>query len=154
MFEPLENLLEWARLQMDKGDLQAVDIDMTQIDDENFQVFEAVAGEKNVYLSNDVQYVHARAEMNMVLLVVRNLIANTIKFKPEGGAITVSVGRNDDGIVEFSVIDTGVGMTTKYAAKLFLIDEKTTTEGTNGEKGTGLGLPLCMEMIELNGGNL
>jgi len=154
VFELLENLLEWARLQMDKGDLQVVDIDMTQIIDENFEVFQAVAGEKNINLSKDVQSVHAHAERNMVLLVVRNLIANAIKFTPEGGAITVSVGQNDDGMMEASVSDTGVGMSQDYAAKLFLIDEKTTTEGTNGENGTGLGLPLCKEMIELNGGNL
>ncbi len=154
VFELLENLLEWARLQMDKGDHQPIDKDMTQIVEENIEVFEAVAAEKHVNLAKNVEPVQARAERNMVLLVVRNLIANAIKFTPEGGTITVSVGQKEDGLVEASVSDTGVGMNPDYASKLFLIDEKTTTEGTNGEKGAGLGLLLCKEMIELNGGNL
>ncbi|MFZ6012772.1 MAG: sensor histidine kinase, partial [Bacteroidota bacterium] len=93
------------------------------------------------------------AHKNSVNTVVRNLISNAIKFTPEGGRITLNVQQTATD-VQVSVADTGVGMTPEILQKLFRIDTKHTTKGTANEKGTGLGLILCKEFIEKNGGRI
>ena len=84
---------------------------------------------------------------------VRNLISNAIKFTPEGGAITLGLQQNKNNVI-VSIADTGVGMSKEIISKLFRIDTKLTTKGTANEKGTGLGLILCKEFIEKNGGQI
>ena len=95
----------------------------------------------------------ALADAQMVRTILRNLINNAIKFTPEKGTITVTAGRVEDWI-EIAVTDTGVGMTAEKIERLFLIEEKTSTMGTGGESGTGLGLQLCKELVEKNGGKI
>ncbi len=85
--------------------------------------------------------------------MIRNLISNAIKFTPESGSVTLSaqVARQQ---VKVSITDTGVGMSPEVVSKLFRIDTKHSTKGTADEKGTGLGLILCKEFIEKNGGRI
>jgi signal transduction histidine kinase len=93
------------------------------------------------------------AHRNSINTVVRNLIANAIKFTPPEGKITVNVQSQADSVV-VSIADTGVGMSKDVMNKLFRIDTKHTTKGTADEKGTGLGLILCKEFVEKNGGHI
>jgi signal transduction histidine kinase len=93
------------------------------------------------------------ADPNHINLVVRNLISNAIKFTPKNGQISLK-SRQDADFCEIAVVDTGVGMSTENVAKLFNKASHYTTYGTSGEKGTGLGLLLCQEMIEKNGGTI
>ena len=95
----------------------------------------------------------AYADHNMVDTVVRNLLSNALKFTDAGGIVEVS-GQQNEGFVEITVSDTGIGMSQKEMDKLFRIDMKYTNVGTAGEKGTGLGLILCKELIEKNGGQI
>jgi signal transduction histidine kinase len=81
------------------------------------------------------------------------LVNNAIKFTPEKGKIEIKYHENRDSI-ELHIIDTGVGIPPKSVEKLFRIDENISTNGTRGEKGTGLGLILCKEFIEKNGGEI
>jgi len=113
-----------------------------------------VAAEKGVSLISDVaRPVMARADVNMIDTILRNLINNAIKFTPEGGRITVSaVQAGTEG--QIRVVDSGVGVSQDQLADLLRIDRKTTTTGTAGETGTGLGLPLCAELIEKQGGTI
>jgi signal transduction histidine kinase len=95
----------------------------------------------------------AKADTNMVNLVFRNLILNAIKFTEVGGIITVDA-KPTGGFVQIGVADNGVGITPEVQKILF---EKTTgysTRGTANEKGTGLGLILCKEFVERNGGKI
>jgi signal transduction histidine kinase len=85
--------------------------------------------------------------------VIRNLISNAIKFTRIGGKIELSSTKIDDKI-ELVVSDNGVGIDEEALSKLFRIDVQHTTKGTAEEKGTGLGLILCKEMVEKNGGSL
>ncbi|MCK7528290.1 MAG: ATP-binding protein [Ignavibacteriales bacterium] len=85
--------------------------------------------------------------------LVQNLISNAIKFTPAGGSIEVTENRFDD-YIEYTVSDTGVGIKEKDIEKLFRIDMSFTTKGTKQEKGTGLGLALCKEIINIHGGKI
>jgi signal transduction histidine kinase len=89
----------------------------------------------------------------MLNTILRNIISNSIKFTPENGTITIIVhsSENSDEII---VSDTGTGMSQETIDKLFKIDSNYTTEGTSGEKGTGLGLILCKEFVDKHNGKL
>jgi signal transduction histidine kinase len=93
------------------------------------------------------------ADINMFSTVFRNLLANAIKFTNEFGKISVQI-KNLDGFCVISVIDNGVGISEEDIRKIFKIDSKHKTLGTKGEKGTGLGLVLCKEFVEKNGGEI
>jgi len=89
----------------------------------------------------------------MVDTVIRNLTSNAIKFTAAEGTVTID-GRNQDGVCEISVSDTGVGMTPEQVDKLFSIGDKNSTKGTGGESGTGLGLLLCKDLLEKCNGSM
>jgi signal transduction histidine kinase len=93
------------------------------------------------------------ADHSMVDTIIRNLIANALKFTPAGGQINVCVEEHEDDIV-VSIADTGIGIAEEHVSKLFRIDAKHTTFGTEGEQGTGLGLSLCQELVTRNGGRI
>lgn len=89
----------------------------------------------------------------MVDLVIRNLVSNAMKFTPNGGTVTVTVAA-ENGRCMFSVQDTGRGIPNEQIAKLLDPDTTMTTPGTNNEKGTGLGLVICTEMISMLNGTI
>jgi two-component system sensor histidine kinase/response regulator len=96
------------------------------------------------------------ADENMIRSVVQNLVSNALKFTPAGGTVTLSAEQSvkKPRLVEISVRDTGVGMSETDANKLFRIDVVHTTRGTEDETGSGLGLILCKELVEKNGGTI
>lgn len=154
VYKLLENLLEWARLQMDSLDFNPAPVNLTEIIGSNMDLFAQVAKEKKIRLTGNIdEPVMATADTEMANTIIRNLINNAVKFTPEDGSVNI-VAREDNGMAEVAVIDTGVGMTTKQLENVFKLDEKTSTVGTNGEKGTGLGLPLCKELAQKMGGDI
>jgi signal transduction histidine kinase len=86
--------------------------------------------------------------------VVRNLVSNAIKFTPKSGEIRVSATATPDNIIEIKIRDTGIGMSKELIDRLFLLNEKTSRKGTEGEPSTGLGLLLCKEFIEKHKGKI
>jgi signal transduction histidine kinase len=96
-------------------------------------------------------FVHA--DSMMLETILRNLIANSIKFTTDGGEILID-GIISDGKALIKVQDSGIGMTEEVQRKLFKIEEHHTTLGTEGEKGTGLGLVLCKDLVEKNKGKI
>ena len=93
------------------------------------------------------------ADHKMIDAVVRNLISNAIKFTNSGGTIEVS-GNDDGAFMTIAVKDNGVGIGEQFLPKLFRIDEQYRRTGTANERGTGLGLILCKEFVERNGGEI
>ena len=89
----------------------------------------------------------------MINTVLRNVISNAIKFTPQSGSIIIS-HESSDGEIVISVKDTGVGMDEKTIEQIFQLDRTTTSVGTAGEKGTGLGMTLCNEFIKRNKGKI
>jgi signal transduction histidine kinase len=93
------------------------------------------------------------ADIEMVDTVVRNLLINAIKFTPADGEVTITAAQTAHDVC-VTVADTGIGISPNKIAQLFRIDERIQRDGTNGEKGTGLGLILCKEFVEKPGGGI
>jgi len=152
--ELLENLLSWSRHQMGRIHFEPQPTDLNAIIGRNLGLFRPLAEQKAISLiDNCVPSILARVDRNMVDMIIRNLINNAIKFTGRDGQVTVETELRRD-FIAFSVIDTGVGIPPEKTPKLFLIEEKTSTAGTDGETGTGLGLQLCKEFVERQGGEI
>lgn len=152
-FELVSALLDWAQLQMDGDTFKPQPIELHDITQSCFGILAPTAARKNITLVNNLKPTQAFADKDMILTVIRNLLSNAIKFTPDGGTVNTSAAVEGDH-VNVTVSDHGVGMTADYAASIFALDIKTTTPGTDGEKRTGLGLPLCKEMVEKCGGKI
>lgn len=153
VFELLHNLLEWARIQMEGGAFEPQIISLHDLTEDSINVLMPIAQKKNIVIENAIKTDIAYADHEMVKTVIRNLIANALKFTPSGGQIQIS-SRTQGKAVNVTVSDTGVGISPKQIEAIFSLDQKKSTIGTAGETGTGLGLPLCKEMLERNGGHI
>lgn len=149
----LNNLLDWTLLQMDKLNLQATRINLHNIVDENIQLLGSVPN-KRIRLRNEVPEESVGfADSNTVNLVIRNLMTNAIKFTNEGGEVVIGAEDHGDEWL-ITVQDNGIGMNDEVLKMLFDKTAPYTTRGTANEKGTGLGLILCKEFVEKNGGKI
>ncbi len=153
MFDYLQNLLEWSRLQIGGYKQEAKLIEMAELTRESIDILSLAASHKGVSLLNNINNESAFADQNMVRTVLLNLITNSIKFTTPGGSVAVSA-RNKGNMTQVTVADTGIGMSEDLLKNVFSLDQQTSAAGTAGEQGTGLGLPLCKEMIERNKGEI
>ena len=154
VFKLLENLLTWARLQMDGAKFEPAELSMPDIVDDAEDILSPLAEKKQINLMTNMEgEIIAYADADMVLSVLRNLITNAIKFTDEHGTVNVSLEYDGDEVL-VTVEDTGIGISEQHAKHIFALDQKTSTPGTAGETGTGLGLPLSKEMVEKNGGRI
>ena len=150
----LENLLHWSLMQRDMLEYKPVNLNLNDIVNKIIRMSNQSAKKKNIFLSNNVDTgTFVYADFNMLHSVIQNLIINAIKFTQTEGRIFVS-SIEKDGFVEVSVRDTGIGIEPEKSSKLFNFNMISTTNGTAGEQGTGLGLPLCKEFIERNDGKI
>lgn len=151
--ELLNNLLNWSASQISNSQLQLKEINVNDLIEEKIKNLHFYAGEKNITLFANVSpNLTMKTDAQSVMMVIRNIVKNAIKFTPENGSIKINVDENiDSKMIQFSIIDTGVGI-PKPAIEKILGAGFYTTDGTHGEKGTGLGLLLCREYIQkLNG---
>ena len=154
VFTLLENLLEWSSMQLGKIPVQPAEIDMNLMVSEVCAQLHFQVTQKEIKLVNKVPAGHhAIADRNMIQIVLRNLIGNGIKYSQPGGTILVESELLQSSI-EISVIDFGIGMTELTVSGLFDFENLQSTPGTSKEKGTGLGLILCKEIVEKNGGTI
>ncbi|HEX8546011.1 MAG TPA: ATP-binding protein, partial [Cytophagaceae bacterium] len=151
----LENLLTWARSQMDKIDFNPTIFSIKEIVDENIASLLSSASQKEITLVNEVpKNFMVRADRNMVDVVIRNLMSNSIKFSNANGIVSINLRPKGRDKVEVIVKDTGVGIPAKELTRIFNLDNNYSTKGTANEEGTGLGLRLVKEFIEKNGGRI
>ena len=149
----MNNLLDWTVLQMDKMNLQAGTVPLHKIVDENIELLGSIQSKKITMTNNVPESAQGFADSNTINLVIRNLMTNAIKFTNDGGEITVSAEpKGNEWVV--SVRDNGIGMNGDIQKKLFDKINPYSTRGTANEKGTGLGLILCKEFVEKNGGRI
>lgn len=155
LFLLLENLLEWSRSQIGNMEFHPELFDLSDLLLQNQELLETQAKNKNIALQTRIngENIQINAHKHSVNTVVRNLISNAIKFTAPGGKIQVNAMERESQVV-VSISDTGVGMSKQILEKLFRLDTKHSTKGTADEKGTGLGLLLCKDFIEKNGGKI
>jgi signal transduction histidine kinase len=154
LFALLENLLEWSRSQTGNIVFTPEVFDLNNLLEINKDLLAAQAQNKKITIANHSQQkINIHAHKHSVNTVIRNLVSNAIKFTPEGGKINIGTKVHGEHVV-VTIADTGVGMSKEVQDKLFRIDTKHSTKGTADEKGTGLGLILCKEFIEKNGGRI
>lgn len=153
-FNLLENLLQWSLLQTGRTVLRAKSGNIAELIHENIELLKGNAIQKKIELKwiNPMDC-YAFFDRNMITTVIRNLISNAIKFTPENGRIIVEVTADPEKY-KVSVQDNGVGISDTDIAKLFRIDSNPSTIGTSQEQGTGLGLILCRDFVEKNGGKI
>lgn len=154
LYSLLDNLLEWARSQTGNISFKPESFDLTLVLNENKELLAAQAGNKQISIVQErTAPLSVSVHKHSITTVVRNLVSNAIKFTPAGGQIKINALENHSNVV-VSVADTGVGMSEAVIRNLFRIDSKHSTLGTANEKGTGLGLVLCKDFVEKNGGRL
>jgi PAS domain S-box-containing protein len=154
VFGLIENLLNWSRLQTGNLKFSPRRIYLSELCEKITDLFQPSFEQKSIRVLCNIEKQEAiYADYNMISSAVQNLISNAVKFTPEGGMIELN-GRAVDGNIEIFVKDSGVGIKKENISKMFKMDERLSTEGTNNEQGSGLGLLLCKEFVEKNKGFL
>lgn len=150
----LSNLTEWAGSQIKGRNLNRSNVDIFLLGVEMEQTFTHHLQTKKIEFSNKAFAGQSvLADENHIKVILRNLVSNAIKFTDSNGSITLATIVEDNGLI-VSVTDTGKGMDRSEIEKLFSISTHFSHSGTSGERGTGIGLLLCKELVELNGGKL
>jgi len=152
IYDLIENLLTWSRIQTGRINIQPVKIDLYGKVQDTIEVLNVVAIKKRIKVLNLVEKdLCALGDENMVDSILQNLISNAIKFSNTNGIVKISSDKTKY-LAEIIVNDEGIGMTEEEVKNLFVIGRQKSKTGTAEEKGTGLGLILCKEMLnKLNG---
>lgn len=154
VYSLLDELLQWSQSQLGKMDFKSKLENIHKLGEEGISLYRHSAEKKNITINNLINpELNMNVDKNMLTAVFRNLIGNAIKFTDYGGEISVKSIIMDDEVT-FIVRDNGVGMTQQAADNLFTINSIVSTLGTDGERGSGLGLLLVKEFIDKHSGSL
>ena len=149
----LLNLLEWAQIQKGSIPVEQKEILLTKILTENVTAIRNTTEQKGISINiNVADEIYVNADERMLNSILINLLSNAVKFSLPDGEIAISANVKDDKMIEISIKDLGIGIPENILVNLFILGEKTGRKGTDGELSTGLGLLLCKEFIEKNGG--
>jgi len=151
----LENLLQWSQIQQGAIPFNPEVIQLRRIVVGSIEMILDPAKIKGIEIETDIaEEMFVFADNNMFQTIIRNLVSNAIKFTPKGGKVKASARLQDNKNYEISIQDTGIGMSQTMLGNLFRIDAQTNRKGTDEEPSTGLGLILCKEFVEKNGGRI
>lgn len=154
LFSLVENLLQWSRAQLGTTKYSPEQTDVYLLANNIISLLRINAEEKDIVISSKMSKdLVGWVDENLFNTVLRNLLSNAIKFSRVGSMIQVT-GVKEDDMMKISVADTGVGIRRENLEKLFAIGTNISTKGTFNEKGTGLGLILCKEFVEINKGTI
>lgn len=151
----LENLLLWAQTQTGESVYRPEQVAMDEVIQNAMELYSHIAKKKDISIKLNLECSSPQVtgDRGMLGTVMRNLIANAVKFTPRGGTVTVGCTLDEEG-ARFYVADTGKGIEPERLERIFELNVKGSTPGTENEKGTGLGLILCHEFISLHNGTL
>ena len=155
LFRLIESLLQWASVQQGLIPFKPEVVQLLPVVNESIAMALKPARDKGIEITYDIPAdIKVLADSNMLQSVIRNLVSNAIKFTAKNGKISLSSKVTDNNTVEISIKDSGIGMNGEMVDNLFRVDVRTNRKGTEGELSTGLGLLLCKEFIEKNGGKI
>ena len=150
----LDNLLNWALKQRDALPYDPKPVNVQEATEEIFQLFEQIAEEKGIHLRLNIpSSIYAYTDPNAINTIIRNLVDNAIKYTIKGGFVEVYSEQQKENVL-IQIKDTGEGMTQAQMKTLFELDRNKSTQGTKGEKGSGLGLALVKDLVDLNKGEI
>ncbi len=149
-----ENLLTWASLNTNKISFLPEKINLSSLIDENSSMISQLSAKKKITILNKTdESIEIVADRNMMSLVIRNIVSNAVKYSFRNGTVTIETETFPERI-SVKISDNGIGMTNSQVEKLFRLDYSTSTPGSEGESGTGLGLVLCREFIDKHNGTI
>ncbi len=154
LYNLLNNLLEWARVQRGLISYKPQPLLLRELVNISVDLVRPGARQKEISLEAEVpEGLKVMADKAMASTVMRNILSNAVKYTRRKGRISVHAEK-DKAMIRVSVKDDGLGMDEKTLSRLFTEDKKSSVKGTEGERGTGLGLLLCREFIEKHGGRI
>jgi signal transduction histidine kinase len=154
VYNLLDNLLNWADTQINSLNLNREKVDLQQTIHDTIILLNENSAKKDLEITSNLsESLYVYADANMLSSVIQNLLTNAIKFTPHGGKIDIHLSKTNKK-VQVSIADSGIGMSEELVGNIFKIDKSTSRKGTNGERGTGLGLILCKEFITKNKGDI
>ncbi len=155
LYRLLENLLQWSRMKQGLIPFLPNRVNLRDAVGESLRMILDPAASKGIEIEYKIpDDLMVLADSNMLLAILRNLVSNAIKFTGKGGRISISAKAGANNNVEISIKDTGIGMDKHLIENLFVLDVSTSRKGTDGESSTGLGLIICKDFIEKQGGIL
>ncbi|MCE1187548.1 MAG: PAS domain S-box protein [Ignavibacteria bacterium] len=156
MLSLVNSLLDWTRIQTGRVVFEPKHINLYEFINSIFSGLNGVAWKKGISLINEVdKEIVVFVDHNLTMQIFNNLLSNSLKFTATGGSITIASKQSEHPrFEEITVSDTGVGIKPEDLHKVFNVESKFTTDGTAGEKGSGLGLSLVKEIIEKHGGKI
>ena len=153
--ELLDRLVSWGKAQTRKVESHPIVFILRGIAEIDLEFVAPMAEVKAIELRDTIDDgIAAYADPNVTSTVLRNLLTNAIKFTPDNGSVILSAAEDEDGLVAVSVTDTGIGIEPDEIDRLFDIETHGSEVGTAGERGDGLGLLLCKELVEMSGGTI
>lgn len=153
-YKLLENLLQWSNLQTGKIEMSPADFNLSAELYSTIAILTQTAKNKSISIQNQINSdLFITADKNMIQAVIRNLVSNAIKFTRPSGNILIS-SQETESTIDISVKDDGIGMSKNIMNTIFKLESNISTKGTANEEGSGLGLMICKEMIELHNGRI
>lgn len=150
----IENLFNWARMQMGSIEVKPEKINVHDLVEENIKICQLQLQKKNIQIINKTEEnLTAYADLEMIKTVIRNLMFNSIKFTENNGLIEIG-GTVKNGNIQIDLSDNGIGIEENHLATIFEGNGNYVRQGTNREKGSGFGLSLCKDFIEHNNGKI
>lgn len=152
IYNLLDNLLTWSRIQTHKIEFSPTVVDLLKISENSIEVLRGLSNDKNITITNEIKNpLFVLSDEFMLSTIFRNLISNSIKFTPNSGSITLSVKEvktPSKSLITVCIQDTGIGIESSDLEGIFKTDDVKSTRGTNNEDGTGIGLSICKEFID------
>ncbi len=150
-----DNLIEWARLQMNEYTVQPEKVYVSEIVSNTYDVYKNIAESKGITVDRSMtDHLAVNCDRNQITFVIRNLLNNAIKYSRQGGVIKLTADSMPENKVRIAVSDNGIGISGAMMKNLFTVGGNQSKLGTAGEKGTGLGLVLSYEFVKLNSGTI
>jgi len=153
-FHLMDNLLHWSRSRLNRITPVITEYSLEKLITESSRMYETILKQKNIQLITNLSKDSIiKADADLLMCVVRNLISNAIKFTPENGTIEINSDRERQHYI-ISISDSGIGIDRKHKKSIFNSEVNSITMGLMNEKGTGFGLKLCKEFVKMNGGRI
>lgn len=155
LYALLMNLLDWSRSQSGKIAFRPENVNVRGLLQDVVGLYEPMAEKKHIQLLiNQSADLHVYADMQMLSSILRNIVSNALKFTYAYGTVAVTAKNNADGTLMLKIADSGVGMTEEQVENAFTVKSGSASYGTNNEEGTGLGMLICKEFIDIHNGTI